>query len=77
MIELFEQLTLGGDQGTPLVPALIATGLMLLTGYFLARQVVKWTFPILRSRSLRPSGNGPGDTAGTHGASLSSRSRHE
>lgn len=46
MNELFDRLTLGADQVTSLVPALIAAGLILLTGYFLARQVEKWTYHI-------------------------------
>jgi small-conductance mechanosensitive channel len=48
MNELSSRLLAGADQLGAIVPSLIAAGLILLTGYFLARQVEKWTDHLLR-----------------------------
>jgi small-conductance mechanosensitive channel len=48
MNELWNRLLAGGDELVAIVPSLIAAGLILLTGYFLARQVEKWTDHLLR-----------------------------
>ncbi|MEK6597898.1 MAG: hypothetical protein AABY91_06155, partial [Gemmatimonadota bacterium] len=58
MNELFERLTAGTDQMTSLIPALIAAGLILLTGYLLARQVEKWTFHVLRKMNFNQVAEG-------------------
>lgn len=48
MNELSSRLLAGADQLGAIVPSLVAAGLILLTGYFLARQVEKWTDHLLR-----------------------------
>jgi small-conductance mechanosensitive channel len=47
MTDLWSRLLAGADSLGALVPALIAAGLILLTGYFLARQIEKWTDHLL------------------------------
>ncbi len=48
MNELWNRLLAGADQIGGIVPSLVAAGLILLTGYFLARQIEKWTDHLLR-----------------------------
>lgn len=47
MNEMLDRLFAGADQLTALVPAFIMAGLILLTGYLLARQVERWTYHLL------------------------------
>ncbi len=42
MNELWERLLIGAEQIGSIVPALVGAGLILITGYFLARQVQRW-----------------------------------
>lgn len=48
MNDLWERFLSGAGQLGIIVPALIGAGAILLTGYFLARQVEKWTDHVLR-----------------------------
>lgn len=48
MNELWERLLAGAEQIGTILPALIGAGAILLTGYFLARQIEKWTDHLLR-----------------------------
>ena len=47
MNDLLDRLASGADQLKALAPAIIAAGLILLTGYLLARQVQRWTSDLL------------------------------
>ena len=58
MNELLDRLSLGTDQMTSLVPALIAATAILLTGYLLARQVERWTFHVLRKMNFNQVAHG-------------------
>lgn len=48
MNELWQRFLTGAEQIGTIAPALIGAGAILLTGYFLARQVEKWTDHVLR-----------------------------
>ena len=47
MNELWERLRIGADQ-LPRVPALVGAAVILLTGYFLARQIQRWADDTLK-----------------------------
>ena len=42
MNELYERLLIGAEQIGSVVPALVGAAVIMLTGYFLARQVQRW-----------------------------------
>ena len=46
--ELWERLLIGAEQIGSVVPALVGAGVILLTGYFLARQVQRWADDTLK-----------------------------
>ena len=48
MNEIWSRLLSGAESLGTIVPALIMAGVILLTGYFLARQIEKWTDHLLR-----------------------------
>jgi small-conductance mechanosensitive channel len=48
MREIWERLVSGAGELGTMLPALIGAGAILLTGYFVARQVEKWTDHLLR-----------------------------
>jgi hypothetical protein len=48
MNELWERLLIGAEQVGAVLPALLAATLILLTGYFLARQIQKWVDEALK-----------------------------
>ena len=48
MNELWQRMLAGAESMGTIVPALIGAGVILLTGYFLARQVEKWTDHLLK-----------------------------
>ena len=48
MNELWERLRLGAQQIGTVVPALVGAAVILLTGYFLARQIQRWADDILK-----------------------------
>ena len=48
MNELWQRMLAGAESMGTIVPALIGAGIILLTGYFLARQVEKWTDHLLK-----------------------------
>jgi small-conductance mechanosensitive channel len=48
MNELWQRMLAGAESLGTIVPALIGAGVILLTGYFLARQVEKWTDHLLK-----------------------------
>jgi hypothetical protein len=48
MNELWDRLLLGAEQLGTVVPALIGAAVILLTGYFLARQVQRWADDVLK-----------------------------
>ena len=48
MSELWQRMLAGAESLGTIVPALIGAGIILLTGYFLARQVEKWTDHLLK-----------------------------
>ena len=48
MNELWQRKLAGADSMGTIVPALIGAGVILLTGYFLARQIEKWTDHLLK-----------------------------
>jgi len=48
MSQLGDRMLGGVERLGGIVPALVAAGLILLTGYFLARQIEKWTDQVLR-----------------------------
>ena len=48
MNELWERLRMGGEQIGSVVPALVGAAVILLTGYFLARQVQRWADDTLK-----------------------------
>ena len=48
MNELWERLRIGGEQIGSVVPALVGAAVILLTGYFLARQVQRWADDTLK-----------------------------
>lgn len=58
MNELLDRLSLGTDQMTSLIPALIAATAILLTGYLLARQVERWTLHVLRKMNFNKGAPG-------------------
>ncbi len=48
MNELWQRMLAGAESLGTIVPALIGAGVILLTGYFLARQIEKWTDHLLK-----------------------------
>ena len=50
MNELWERMVIGAEQIGNVIPALVGAGVILLTGYFLARQVQRWAEPFLQAR---------------------------
>jgi hypothetical protein len=48
MSELWQRMLAGAESLGTIVPALIGAGVILLTGYFLARQIEKWTDHLLK-----------------------------
>ena len=48
MNELWQRMLSGAESLGTIVPALIGAGVILLTGYFLARQIEKWTDHLLK-----------------------------
>jgi len=48
MNELWQRILAGAESMGTIVPALIGAGVILLTGYFLARQIEKWTDHLLK-----------------------------
>ena len=48
MNELWERLRIGADQIGTVVPALLGAAVILLTGYFLARQIQRWADDTLK-----------------------------
>ncbi|HUF34597.1 MAG TPA: hypothetical protein VMN37_01545, partial [Gemmatimonadales bacterium] len=48
MNELWDRLLIGAEQIGTVVPALAGAAIILLTGYFLARQVQRWTDDTLK-----------------------------
>lgn len=72
MNELGDRLLAGADQLAAIVPALIAAGLILLTGYFLARQIEKWTDHLLRRMDFNKvaEAGGLADAVGRTGVRL-------
>ena len=48
MNELWERLRIGADQIGTVVPALVGAAVILLTGYFLARQIQRWADDTLK-----------------------------
>jgi hypothetical protein len=51
MSELWQRMLAGAESLGTIVPALIGAGVILLTGYFLARQIEKWTDHLLKKWS--------------------------
>ena len=58
MNELYERLLIGAEQIGNVVPALVGAAVIMLTGYFLARQVQRWADDTLKKRGLQPDGGG-------------------
>ena len=48
MTELWERIAIGAEQIGNVIPALVGAAVILLTGYFLARQVQRWTDDLLK-----------------------------
>ena len=48
MNELWERLRIGAEQIGTVVPALVGAAVILLTGYFLARQIQRWADDTLK-----------------------------
>lgn len=48
MNELWQRMLAGAESIGMILPALVGAGLILLTGYFLARQIEKWTDHLLK-----------------------------
>ena len=48
MNELWQRILAGAESIGTIFPALIGAGVILLTGYFLARQMEKWTDHLLK-----------------------------
>ena len=48
MNELYERLLIGAEQIGSVVPALVGAAVIMLTGYFLARQVQRWADDTLK-----------------------------
>jgi small-conductance mechanosensitive channel len=46
--ELWERMVIGAEQIGNVIPALVGAGVILLTGYFLARQVQRWADDLLK-----------------------------
>jgi mechanosensitive ion channel-like protein len=46
--ELWERIAIGAEQIGNVIPALVGAAVILLTGYFLARQVQRWTDDLLK-----------------------------
>ena len=54
MNELWERLRLGAQQMGTVVPALVGAAVILLTGYFLARQIQRWADDTLKRLDFNP-----------------------
>ena len=48
MTELWERMVAGAEQIGNVIPALVGAAVILITGYFLARQVQRWTDDLLK-----------------------------